>query len=376
MFKLQSQVVTSFGTVLTDDNELDAEYVLEVDHSCTAGSSSSSGATWAASVSDKTFRLYNMLPSGLCAGGTVKNSTNIQVLKFSPVSPTTLYTAAVDGSIKLWDIRLPLSAPAVDIHVLSTEELLSLDISMNDSLLAAAAGNSLNFYDIRSGSNRSLGQYSDCHSDIITNVRFNKYRPSLVTTVGEDGLVCSYDTSTAANSEAVVSILNAECPIRNFFFFGDKSEGICCLSSVETLTCWHFPSAQRLCNYSDIRSVFEIDYLVDGWYNYSSDSLYVLGGKYDGTGRVMSVSPAAVTALCDLPSGHGAGIRCSKYQPPSSDRGGILITGAEDARLSVWNENVSGDVSSPTSLDSATSHRSALVAKSQSKARSADKNPY
>jgi WD40 repeat protein len=360
--------VACFGTVVNEDNEIDAEYVLGVDRAC-------DGSSWAASLSDKTFRTYSLTPSGLVPGGINRGTEISNVLKYSAVSPSTLYTATRDGKIRTWDLRSPPVAPSGTIAVKLTdeEELLSLDVSINDSLLAASAGNSLMFFDNRSGSNRKLGQYSDCHSDSITSVKFNPSRPNLVASVGEDGLICSYDTSTAASADAVVSILNAECPIRTFFYFGNKSEGICCLSTVETLSCWHFPSAQRLCHFPDIRAQFSLDYLVDGWYDPSVDGVFVLSGRFNGEGLLLGITPAAAMAISPLSSGHTSAIRCCRYSDASSGLPPVLVTGGEDAKLSTW---VSSSVDIADSSARVAPRSSAAAARVSSRGFSIRDDPY
>lgn len=81
----------------------------------------------------------------------------------------------------------------------------------------ALLGCSVNFYDLRALAYRDskmkpLGSYNDCHTDTITKVRFKSADSSVLASAGEDGLICIFDSATVGNDEAVIAILNTECP--------------------------------------------------------------------------------------------------------------------------------------------------------------------
>lgn len=328
---LVSKIIGSFATVRNDDAELDSEYVLDLGVSC-------DGTAWAASLSDRNVKVFSGPPGANVAPMLTQSFPEaVQVMKFSKSSPHLLYTMCSDGAIKLWDLRASGGGCVASIKVSSDDEMLSMDVVHNDVLMAVSSGNAVLFYDIRSGSNEKLGQYSDCHSDVVTKIKFNEYSPHILTSVGEDGLMCTYDMSVPPSSEAVVSVLNAECPIRDFFYFGDQSQGICCMSSVEALSCWHYPSAQRICNFEDIRSRMGIQYLTGGWYDNTTDKLFVLGGDFEGKGMVMHIEPNQITTVGTLEGGHTSSIRCCSYTNIIGGARGI-VTGGEDAQICVWGE--------------------------------------
>ena len=148
-------------------------------------------------------------------------------------------------------------------------EVKALSVSFNDSLMAVGAQSSVLFYDLRSSlqsnmdiqlqnsncndsfkSSRPLGQYSNTHSDEITQLLFHPRQQQVLVSAGEDGLMSVFDTSRSSEEDAVMSILNNDCPIQKMGFFGHDSEGIYCLSTIETASLWHFPSAQRLLNFT------------------------------------------------------------------------------------------------------------------------------
>lgn len=334
-FYLKSQVLTSFGSRRNDDGELESEYVLAIDGAC-------DGSHFAASLSDGSFRVYGGFPEVVLFSHQCGKP--IQTLKCSNHSPQLIYTAFVDGEVSVWDIRSPAPlAQRISLPLSGDDELSCADLSRSDSMLATAAGNSVYFYDARkafhvcaASTPSLLGQYSDCHSDTITQIKFNKDRPSVLTSAGEDGLLCTYDTSAPPNSEAVVSVLNIECPVRNFFYFGHDSTGICSMSSVETLSCWHYPSAQRICHFPDVRATHTLDYVLDGWYVREMDALFVLGGSYAGDATILSVTPERLSTVAFLRSGHSASLRCCRYMCGTDGASAQIVTGAEDAKLCTW----------------------------------------
>ncbi len=120
----------------------------------------------------------------------------------------------------------------------------------------------INFFDARKPSGGALGQYADAHTDLVTKVNteregegaggrlllarlpthpfshprssflpptpvppcqvlFHPSQPAVLASGSEDGLVCLYDTGKArADEEALGTILNAECAVRDLAFFG------------------------------------------------------------------------------------------------------------------------------------------------------------
>ena len=63
--------------------------------------------------------------------------------------------------------------------------------------------------------------------------------------------------------------------------------GVYSLSSVETASVWHIPSAQRVGQFGDIRERMGVDYLVDCWD--FPGTLCLLAGTYGGRGLLLSL---------------------------------------------------------------------------------------
>jgi len=284
------------------------------------------------SVSNHTIVVYDSVNFTTC-GIKSGHRDKINVIEASVVNPFILYSGSSDKSVSIWDSRVGASN-AMNIRCI--DEVLGLSVSMNDSLLALGIGTSVQFYDIRylgtTGSTK-LGEYNDTHTDIITQLKFNRTNPSILGTAAEDGLICIYDTKVSENEEAIQTILNTECPIRRFGYFGNNMEGVYCLSSVETFSCWHFPTAIRIGNFPQIREQLAVDYLVDCLYDTAADSLQLLAGNYDGAAKLISVDPDALSVVqSTFSNGHCATIRCLSANRYSN----TIVTGGEDSMVCQW----------------------------------------
>jgi WD40 repeat protein len=168
-----------------------------------------------------------------------------------------------------------------------------------------------------SSPNFSLGSYSDAHSNTITQLKFHPTQSALLASASEDWLVCTYDTSISSMEDAVVSTLNTESPINRFGFFGEQNDAIYALSTNETLSFWHHPSAQRVAYFNNIRESLGVDYLVDCFSNTSisgggggSNDIYLVAGGYSGGGVVAQMLPTGYNVVGRLEGGHNANIRC------------------------------------------------------------------
>jgi len=292
-------------------------------------------------------------------------------------STNLLLSASNDKNVFLWDLRVFTSPVSKILH---SDEVLAVSSGM-DGLLAASCNSSIFFYDMRyltnnyslSSSSRSkrpcqsIAEYSDVHSDVITHLKFHPVHRNILHSASEDGLICTYDVKVSEAEDAVTSILNTECPIARFGFFGANQEGVYSISTVETMSCWHYPSAQRLSCFSTIREEFNLDYLVDCFPINNDDNncseLYLLGGNSDGMGSIIKVDPTACTLINTIHHeeyGHKANIRCCSIQYNSCNQL-CVVTGGEDARICRW---VVGeeDGSSP-GMSPATQHSGTLKVK-------------
>ena len=340
-FKLKKCVILSSNEALASDN---ADYVF--DHAFAPDYQSS-----AASMSDRSIRILSASFDEIsCLKG---HESMIVGLKYGKTTNSLLYSAASDGSssaVAIWDVRAGAGAAApASITALPRCEVADLAIGMDDALLAVAVGSAVVFYDPRNMA-RPLGKYQDCHTDDVTQVRFHDKNPNFLASTGDDGLVCVYNVSVAAQEDAVMSIVNTDGPVRRMGFFGPMDEGMWCLSCIEQATFWHFPSTQRLLSLPNIRADLGVDYLIDCFpgVNRSTKSdphhMLLLGGTYDGRLRTCTVESEGIQPGEDMSSGHSGVVRCANIIPSSSpgDYGGDnirwdhLATAGEDGRLCLW----------------------------------------
>lgn len=299
-------------------------------------------------------------------------------------STNLLLSASNDKNVFIWDLRA-FTGPVSKIP--HDDEVLAVSSGM-DGVLASSCNSSIFFYDMRylthnhslsttttstgscsGGSNKrpcqTIAEYSDVHSDVITHLKFHPVHRNILHSASEDGLICTYDVTVSESEDAVTSILNTECPISRFGFFGANQEGVYSISTVETMSCWHYPSAQRLSSFSTIREEFNLDYLVDCFTinndNNNCSELYLLGGNSDGMGSIIKIDPTACTLVNTIHHqeyGHRTNIRCCSIQYNGNEK--CLVTGGEDSRICRW---VIGEEGGRPDMNQATQHSGTLKAK-------------
>ncbi|KAJ1434336.1 WD40-repeat-containing domain protein [Ochromonadaceae sp. CCMP2298] len=343
-FSLHQRAVASFaqrpGAAAGQDEMDSGEYVFEVTPLLGA-------SQLALSLSDNSLSLSDS-STLMCVAKVAAHTSTINRIEASAMSPHLLSAASDDQTVSIWDAR-SFTQPVMRVRV--GGEVSALSMGVEGTVLAAASEASIYFFDVRSlstgavagaGSKR-LGSYSEVHSDTITQLRFHPTHQSALTSASEDGLVCSYDTSAVNEEEALGSVLNTECAVARFGFFGEAMEGLYTLSTVETMSVWHQPSAQRVALFPDVRKQLGVDYLVD-CVGVGSE-LYLVAGDHAGKGVVAQVEPGNLTRVGGLTEGHGATIRCCVAYPGSGlvGLGGLrLFTGGEDSRLCSWGAGTRG----------------------------------
>lgn len=158
----------------------------------------------------------------------------------------------------------------------------------------------------------------------------------------------------ATTTQALESVMNAECPVRTVGFFGPQREGIYCCSNTETLSLWHAQGAQRITDFGDVRSLahgdaaecsatatgnsggrvkgwgVSVDYIVGCRYETQTDRLWLVAGGFGGGACLASVSPDGIAPEGVLERGHREQIRAFDW------RGSTVVTGGEDAKVCLW----------------------------------------
>jgi WD40 repeat protein len=304
------------------------------------------------------------------------HNDTITSIQYSLTDSNVIHSSSLDQTVCFWDIR----QNRLNFKLNFQHEIYSTSLGLNDHLLAVGVSNEIHFYDLRN-CGRPLGIYSDCHTDIVTKLAFHPTNPSIILSGGEDGLICCFNTAVPPQHDAVLSIMNTECSVRDFGYFGsnDGFEGVFAISTIETLSLWHYPSAQRLSSYPNIRTGVGSDYLVNCWYESAgagtpgeTDTLHLLSGSHAGEGFVHEITPSSIEPKGSLESapvqsssstdainnssssqysvGHNDTIRCVyplgfhspkniSLQNHSSPLTCGLLTGGEDGTLCLWGYN-------------------------------------
>jgi WD40 repeat protein len=349
MFHLDKTSVCSFGqrdVSGASENGDSGEYVFEI-------APTMDGTSVLSSMSDNTLTITSTEElRAVCR--TKAHKATINHIEASRISPSLLYSCADDKKVYGWDVRC-FEKPVLQIS--HQDEVAAVSVGISGTLLASACGSSIFFFDIRAFdgnstsavNGRKLGIYSDIHSDTITQLKFHPTQGHILASAAEDGLICACDTSVQAEEDAVVSILNTECPVGRFGYFGTDNEGIYSVSTVETLSFWHFPSAQRVAHFPTIREDLRADYLVDCFSAPNTNDIYLMAGDFNGQGVVAQMQPSRFDILGYLHGGHTANIRCATASFATTAGSPRLITGGEDARLCSWKPSQAGNVQAAVS---------------------------
>lgn len=336
-------VVTNFGTTAA----------VASGATCQDGSSPYDESIWVLEVAAS----QEWVSCGLSNGDVnVYDQKNLQLIRTYPRLPgessssctltdlTTsgahlLTTSASNGRVCVVDVRQPI--PALTFNVPGNEEALSVSLGY-DGVLEAVGSNKplVHFHDIRQNGSL-LGTYEDAHTEEVTRVRFQTQQSPILITASEDGLACIFDTSKPSEEAALSSVLNVQSPLRQVGFFGPSLEGVYCLTGSETLSAWHYESAQRLCDFgADVRQKLStlaegaaVNYLVDCQWDASRQELSLLAGNHAGDAYMYKVDAGALSLSHSLKGGHRGDVRawCSL------SNNNLFVTVGEDARICEWN---------------------------------------
>mmetsp|Transcript_6046 Transcript_6046/g.10143 ORF Transcript_6046/g.10143 Transcript_6046/m.10143 type:complete len:444 (-) Transcript_6046:59-1390(-) len=297
-----------------------------------------------------------------------------------------LISASQDGTVKVFDLRTNSSSSGITTKMaLPNEQALCVSLGYGGTLAAVGTSKArVSFLDLRysSGTNPTgalMGSYVDAHTEEVTQVRFQSVSnasgqtKTVLATASEDGLLSVYDPSQPSEDAALLSTLNIGAPLRHIGFFGPNNEGICALTGNETMSVWHWDSAQKVSDVGGMglrgllsdavgKSGFgvegsSVEYLVGcTWANANCDqdaqqspsdskALHLLAGNSEGDGYLFRMDADHITPLRHLKGGHRGCIRDFCWVD-NGIGGQRLVTGGEDARLCEW--DLSGTSSAPS----------------------------
>ncbi|KAL2129143.1 hypothetical protein VTI74DRAFT_8178 [Chaetomium olivicolor] len=168
---------------------------------------------FATTGSDQTLSLFD--PLRLSQGPVKKIRTdhgNLTAAKVYSAADSVICTTGENGTVSVWDLRLdPSKAKAMQIGG-NLPSLLSLACSNDTNTIAAGTElanhqASIIIWDLRSPS-APRTQYTEGHSDDITQLTYHPANPSLLLSGSTDGLVNLTDTTITDEDEAVLQTFN------------------------------------------------------------------------------------------------------------------------------------------------------------------------
>lgn len=325
---------------------LSSRYILHCVHAC-------DGSTVAAALSNHHIKTYDRRTLEPTSSSSLKGHRGpITSLCPSPDHPSSFVSSSEDQTVRLWDIRGP-NKNACTAVINQEDEALSCTLGAGTGLLAVGVGNAVDFFDSRKagggGGGGKLGRYADVHTDLVTKVAFHPSRRATLASGSEDGLICLYDTGVGQADEALVCILNAECPVRDLTFFGVEGDGLASLTGSEGTMVWHWPSAARALHIEDLRQVVPVMgakgvgekgglFSVQYHYDQGGDRLLLALSDVEGQITVLQVMPGGgMHPVLQLQQGHTALVRAVDLWD------GSWVTGGEDARLCLWGGEEAGE---------------------------------
>ena len=338
----------------------DGDWVL-----CLASSSSSSSSTLSCALSNGSVQAYDQ-SSLLPLVSYLPRSTNnylVTDMKYGPMD-TSILTTGNDGSFVVKDLRQPSDIIAQSMNICTArnshnESLLSLALGYDGFIVALASSKGcVHFIDVRTmtselNTTSLLGSYVNSHRDAVTQVAFHSERTSLLMSAGEDGLICTYDTTKATEDLAIETVINTGMPCRKAGFCCDNF--IFCLSGSETASLWDCHTAVCANDFGNFSlrdtlgrmAALPINYLVDAKWDPFTHELLLCAGNHEGNTAIFKYDvngPGRFWEVNELlMSGHHGIIRAwcpatttISSQADNGSTNAVFFTAGEDARICEW----------------------------------------
>lgn len=211
-----------------------------------------------ASLSDKTSVVYDV-ETFVETTKFIGHTNTITGIKVCPDDNNLIFTSSMDGTVKMWDVRL--NKNFVHQYQDSSEgdnklkPLTSFDISPKKPLIVAGSeqfdGEAyLLFWDKRS--TKLLGGYWESHEDDITQVCFLPSNSDCIATGSTDGLINVFDLGQDNEEDSLLYSLNTESSVDKLVWFGHSKETseLACTTHTEDLQLWRINDAAPYAKFS------------------------------------------------------------------------------------------------------------------------------
>ncbi|GAV30171.1 hypothetical protein PMKS-003679 [Pichia membranifaciens] len=206
----------------------------------------------------------------------------IQKILNDPLNLTTLYSCSDDSTVKVWDIRSPLSTPQ---HVLANSRNLPFfSMDVGHGLISAGSqlkgtDSELVLWDTRK-LDGPLRSFIDSHNDDITETRFHPTRKNILLSGATDGYVNIYDLNIVDEDDAQLQCINY-ASVHSAGFTTENR--IYVLSHMETFSMFDLSSKEDIdpeslnanpltggsiqkrgdTDFGDIREAWDCEYVID-----------------------------------------------------------------------------------------------------------------
>ena len=268
-------------------------------------------------------------------------------------SPGRGHGAARTASIVCLDTRSGRAETTLRLDALANAhdsgDLGAFAVSASGSLLAVGLGPSIAFCDLRQVSSsgpsvpRTLGVFSESHSDAITCLSFHPTLREHVFSGGDDGLVCIFDTRVSGENDAIVSVLSVGSSVARVGVFGTHGAFAHVITRTGGISLWNVGSAEQIAAFpsllDDTRAAQlpgGMDFLVACHYDMRRDTLSLIAGSHEGALHAFDVTPQAVALTGTFPRGHLCGVRAAAWAAVGGATGGLVFTAGEDGRVCQW----------------------------------------
>jgi WD40 repeat protein len=235
----------------------------------------------------------------------------------------------------------------------------SMAVGCGGTMLAAANGPFVRFWDVRGCSSASLagppppvaapptavlGEFKESHAECISALQFHPYLTATLLSGDEGGLVNVFDTSVAGEADALSGSLAADSGISRMGVFGPQGACVYATSQACGLQLWNLGSGDSMLHLPALHCTFveasvDCQFLVDCTYNEASQALSLWAGNHSGSVHQYGIQAGGLKPECILVGGHSQDVRC--LAQIATPQGSVLFTGAEDGSLASWGKKPS-----------------------------------
>ncbi|XP_046662379.1 LOW QUALITY PROTEIN: WD repeat-containing protein 89 [Homalodisca vitripennis] len=313
--------------------------------------------------------VYSLGASLRCTNSLPPENSPIVNVRFAPDNESLLYVGYSQGTIKLWDLRDTKQCAqqfkdTTDPKSKNLHEKVfsSFDVNCEGRFLCAGTevtdGDAfLLFWDTRQAS--LLGGYWECHTDVVTQVKFHPSEKDHLLSGSTDGcLINFYDVSQTEEDEALLQSLNTQSSVDKVQWHEGTNTTVSCVTHTSDVQLWHLDDSSPFNTFSrteyslntpdENEDVEDSSYVADVHSTSELDKLFVLAGSNLGKGRCLRSAMVSSGKLSPLSyfDGNKQIVRCSWFDPQAE----ILVTGGEAGILSLWKCGKEDTLANPSQL--------------------------